>query len=593
MTQHVADGTYTKGRWSLGDLFPAESGPEIERAFAEVEAAAAAVERKCSALVPGMEETTFIEVLRLVEKLARLSQRLDGYAVLRFFEDTGNQDAVALRSRVEKALAAARNRALSFELWWKALDDANARRLLRAAGDDAYYLETLRSFAPYTLSEAEERIVNVKNVNGADAFAALYTAITNSFSYSAQIDGETRTLTRPEVMDHARGASPERREAAYRALLGVFEARSGELGQIYRCIAADWHDENVGLRGVSSPISVRNLDNGVSDEVVDVLLETCQGNTELYQRFFRLKAQWLGLPKLRRFDLLAPLEHEEGEVSLAEGMNLVLTALRAFSPKMAELAERVLTDGHLDSSRRPGKRGGGMSWDALPGMTPWILLNYGDRPRDVATLAHELGHAVHAMMAGAHSVLTFSPSLPMAEAASNFTTMLLLERMLAGAEPRRRRALLARYVDDSYTAILRPAFFVLFEQEAHRMVAEGATADALSAAYLENLRRQFGDSVEVDDAFRHEWLSVPHFYTTPFYDYAYAFGFLLVLSLYERYKAEGGAFVPKYLKILAYGGSKAPIEILDEAGYDVRKRAFWQGGFDTLSGMVDELEELR
>jgi oligoendopeptidase F len=593
MTQPVADGTYTKGRWSLGDLFPAESGPEIERAFAEVEAAAAAVERKCSALVPGMEETTFIEVLRLVEKLARLSQRLDGYAVLRFFEDTGNQDAVALRSRVEKALAAARNRALSFELWWKALDDANARRLLRAAGDDAYYLETLRSFAPYTLSEAEERIVNVKNVNGADAFAALYTAITNSFSYSAQIDGETRTLTRPEVMDHARGASPERREAAYRALLGVFEARSGELGQIYRCIAADWHDENVGLRGVSSPISVRNLDNGVSDEVVDVLLETCQGNTELYQRFFRLKAQWLGLPKLRRFDLLAPLEHEEGEVSLAEGMNLVLTALRAFSPKMAELAERVLTDGHLDSSRRPGKRGGGMSWDALPGMTPWILLNYGDRPRDVATLAHELGHAVHAMMAGAHSVLTFSPSLPMAEAASNFTTMLLLERMLAGAEPRRRRALLARYVDDSYTAILRPAFFVLFEQEAHRMVAEGATADALSAAYLENLRRQFGDSVEVDDAFRHEWLSVPHFYTTPFYDYAYTFGFLLVLSLYERYKAEGGAFVPKYLKILAYGGSKAPIEILDEAGYDFRKRAFWQGGFDTLSGMVDELEELR
>ncbi|MGD9676355.1 MAG: M3 family metallopeptidase, partial [Candidatus Bipolaricaulia bacterium] len=277
---------------------------------------------------------------------------------------------------------------------------------------------------------------------------------------------------------------------------------------------------------------------------------------------------------------------------LAEGVDLTLTAFRAFSPKMAELAERVLADGHLDSSRRPGKRSGGMSWDALPGMTPWILLNYGDRARDVATLAHELGHAVHAMMAAEHSVLTFSPSLPMAETASNFAGVLLLEHMLDGADATRRRALLAKYLDDSYTAILRPAFFVLFEREAHRMIAEGTTPDELSAAYIGNVREQFGDSVALDDAFRHEWLSNPHFYTVPFYDYAYAFGLLLVLGLYQRYKVEGEAFVSKYLRILACGGSRAPTAILEEAGLDVRQREFWQDGFDVLSGMVDELESL-
>lgn len=592
MTHHVTDRRYTEGRWSLDELFPAASGPEIEGAFAEVEALAAAIEGERSALVPGIEEATFVEILGLVERLACVSQRLDGFAVLRFFEDTGSQDAAALRERVEKALAAARNRTLSFDLWWKALDHANARRLLGVAGDNVHYLEALRSFAPYTLSEAEERIVNIKNVNGIDSLVSLYTSITSHFTYDMEIDGQMQALTRSEVANHARSASPERREAAYRALLGVFAARSGELSQMFRCIAADWHAENVDLRGVPSPISVRNLDNGVPDEVVDVLLETCKDNAELYRRFFRLKAQWLGLPTLRRFDLSAPLGPAEGEVSLADGADLVFSALRTFSPTIADLAERVLAKGHLDSSCRPGKRGGGMSWDALPGMTPWILLNYGDRPTDVATLAHELGHAVHAMMAAGHSVLTFSPSLPMAETASNFAEMLLLEQMANGAEPERRRALLAGYVDNSYTAILRPAFLVLFEQEAHRMVARGATADELSRAYIENLRRQFGDSVEVDDVFRHEWLSVPHFYTTPFYDYAYAFGLLLVLCLYERYKAEGKAFVPRYLKILAYGGSRAPVAILDEAGFDIRRREFWQGGFNILTSMVDELEAL-
>ncbi|MFC2095950.1 M3 family oligoendopeptidase [Candidatus Bipolaricaulota bacterium] len=592
MTQRMTDGPYTKGRWSLDDLFPAKSGSEMERAFADVEAAAAAIELMRPALVPEIEETVFVEILGLIEKIAIMTQRLDGYAVLCFFEDTADQDALALRGRVEKLLASTQNRTLFFDVWWKSLDAADATRLLSVSGDNGYYLETLRNFAPYTLSEAEERVINLKNVNGTAGLVTLYTMITNGFTYDAEIDGEMKALSRSEVMGYALDSAPERREAAYRAFLSVFEAQSGELAQIYKVIASDWRAENIDLRNVPSPISVRNLDNDIPDEVVDVLLETCRENAGLYQRFFKLKAQWLGLPKLRRFDIFASLEGAEVEIPFTAGVDLVLNTFRAFSPKLAELAGKVVAEGHVDSSLRPGKRGGGMSWDALPGVTPWILINYGDSLNDVSTLAHELGHAVHAMMAADHSVFTFSPSLPMAETASNFANILLLEGMLDGADTKQRRTLLAKYVDDSYMAIPRQAFSVLFEREAHRMIADGATPDELSAAYLENLREQFGDSVDVDDLFRNEWASFSHYYTMPFYDYAYAFGLLLVLGLYQRYKEEGEAFVPNYLRILAYGGSKAPIAVLDEAGFDIRKREFWQGGFDILSGMVDELETL-
>jgi len=590
----MAERGYEKGRWTLGDLIPAKAGREMEKAFDDVEEAVTALELKRHVLVPTIAEEAFSEMLGLVERAAYVSRKLYGYSALLFAEQTGDQDALALRGRVDKALAGARNRTLFFDLWWKALDDENARRLLSVGEDVTYYLETLRKFAPYTLSEPEEKVINVKNVNGTEGLVTLYEMITNAFTYDVELGGETKTLTRSEVMVYARDSSPEVREAAYRALLGVYETRSGELAQIYKYVAGDWHAENVGLRGITSPISVRNLANDIPDEVVDLLLRTCRENVGLYQRFFRLKAKWLGLPKLRRFDIYAPLEETAKAYPFAEGVHLVLECFRGFSPEFAVQAERVLAEGHLDSSPRQGKDTGAFCYGVVPDLTPWVLVNYNDRADDVATLAHELGHAVHAMVAADHSILTFHSSLPLAETASNFAEMLLLDALLEqNTDPEFRRTSLAKYVDDSYAMVLRQAFFVLFEREAHRMIAEEeATADQLSAAYMENLREQFGDCLELADEFKSEWVSIPHIYGTPFYCYAYTFGLLLVLGLYQRYKSEGEAFVPNYLKILAYGGSKEPIAILDEAGIDVRTRAFWQGGLDVLAGMIDELEAL-
>ena len=227
-------------------------------------------------------------------------------------------------------------------------------------------------------------------------------------------------------------------------------------------------------------------------------------------------------------------------------------------------------------------------------MTPWVLMNYTGKVRDVATLAHELGHAIHSMMAEDHSVLTQHPTLPLAETASVFAEILLTDRLLAEeTDPLVRRELLAAAVDDMYATVMRQAFFVLFEvRRAPGDHGEQSSTDELHERYMANLREQFGDSVEIADEFKYEWVSIPHIYHTPFYCYAYSFGQLLVLALYRRYQQEGDAFKPGYLKLLAYGGSARPEEILQEAGIDVTDPAFWQGGFDVISEMIDELEAI-
>ena len=247
----------------------------------------------------------------------------------------------------------------------------------------------------------------------------------------------------------------------------------------------------------------------------------------------------------------------------------------------------------MDSEIRKGKRAGAFCSTILPRLTPWVLVNYTGKVRDVATLAHELGHAIHSMLAEGHSILTQHSSLPLAETASVFAEMLMTDRLLREVDdPLARRELLAAAIDDVYATVLRQASFVRFELDAHAAVLAGRSLDDLSALYQQTLHQQFGDSLDIAPEFQHEWLSIPHIYHTPFYCYAYSFGQLLVLALYRRYREQGDAFKPVYMKLLAYGGSARPQEVLAEAGIDVTDRAFWQGGFDLVRGMIEELEAI-
>jgi oligoendopeptidase F len=584
---------FQQTRWTLRELLPFHAGPAVEDAFSELEAATLTVEAVKPLLSPQMSEEDFLKVLKAAERFAEAAHRLGSYSQLWFSEDTQNQAALAFLARTEHLLTDANNRILFFSLWWKGLEDAAAERLYSCAGELRYYLEQLRLFKRHTLTEPEEKIVNLKDLNGVNAMVKLYDVITNRFTFTLAVDGQEKQVNRDELMVYVRHASPQVREAAYKEQFRVFREESTVLSQIYLHRVKDWASENVGLRHFSSPMAVRNLGNDIPDKVVDTLLSVCGEQSHVFQRYFKLKAGWLGLEegKLRRYDLYAPISQKTTRnIAYHDAVVKVIECFDQFSPVMAAHARRVFDDGHIDAEIRPGKRGGAFCAGVFPGVTPWVLLNYTGEPRQVATLAHELGHAVHALLAGEHSILTFHSSLPMAETASVFGEMLLMDRLLAEEDaPDVRRDILGEAIDNIYATVMRQAFIVLFEREAHRMIEEGVTMEDLNMRYLSHLADQFGDSMVVSDDFQYEWITIPHIYHTPFYCYAYSFGQLLSLSLYQRYREEGRDFVPRFLKILAYGGSSSAQDILGEARIDIADPDFWRSGFRVIERMIDEL----
>ncbi|HEX7976654.1 MAG TPA: M3 family oligoendopeptidase [Anaerolineales bacterium] len=585
--------TYTQSRWSLSDLFSSFDGPDIQEAFDDLDARVTRFEGERTQLSKDIPVSEFLEIVREIEVITEIARRIGVYASLRFSADTQDQQAQVFMARVDQFMAGLQNRTLFFDLWWKGLEDPAAQRLMDASGDCRYWLEEMRHFRPHTLSEPEEKIINIKNVTGSNALGTLYDSITNRYTFKLTVDGEEKELTRGELMIYVRSADPDLRAAAYQELYRVYGNDSPVLGQIYQTLVRDWRNEEVELRHFSSPIAARNLANDIPDGVVDTLLEVSKRNAPIFQRFFKLKARLLGMDRLRRYDIYAPIAQSEKTYPFAAGAEMVLDSFSRFEARMASLAQRVFSQDHLDSEVRKGKRGGAFCSTATPDLTPWVLVNYQGRPEDVATLAHELGHAIHSMLASEHTVFTQHPSLPLAETASTFGEMILIERLLSEeTDEAVRRDLLFRQVDDAYATILRQSFFALFERQAHEAIQQGASIDDLASAYMANLREQFGEAVEVSDDFRWEWVSIPHIYQVPFYVYAYAFGQLLVLALYKQYKSEGEAFKPRYLKILSAGGSEAPAHILQDAGIDISSAEFWQGGFDVIAGLVEQLEEL-
>lgn len=584
---------YKISKWSLAPLYPSYESAELQSAFDMIEEQVTSFEGVRGKLNSDISTEQFIQVIKASEEMTRVANKLYSFAGLSFTADTQDQAAQSLYSRAQQFLAEIENRTLFFSLWWKEVDEENAKRLMSVSGDYRYFLEALRLFKPHTLSEAEEKVVNLKNVTGTNALTTLYDAITNRYVFKLKANGKTQELTRGQLMRFVQGSDPKMRAAAYQELYSVYGEAGPILGQIYQTIARDWHNENISLRKFSDPLSVRNLANDIPNEAVNALLETARKNVKIFQRYFKLKAKALGVKKLRRYDVYAPVAGSDKKYDYGKAAEMVLESFSAFEPKLGELARRVFDDNRLDSEVRKGKQDGAFCWSVLPDMTPYVLLNYQGNARDVATMAHELGHAIHSMLASHHSTFTFHSSLPLAETASTFGEMMLTDKLLAEEKDEAvRRDILFKQVDDAYATIMRQAYFAMFEKQAHEMIQKNASVDELCAAYIENLKEQFGDAIELSDEFKWEWVSIPHIYHTPFYVYAYSFGQLLVFSLYQQYKIEGESFKPRYLKILSAGGSEAPAKILEEAGINIRDPKFWQGGFDVLEKLVSELEKL-
>jgi len=586
--------TYKTAAWILDDLYPAIKSPEVDAAIQRIEENTVKIEKYRDNLSPEMDIEDFYEIVTLSESVYLDINKLNQYAFLRFAANTQDSDATTFMGKVDQLNADINNRILFFSLWWKGLNDEDAKKFMERAGQYEYYLTTMRNFKPYTLSEAEEKIINTKNVTGPSALNKLYDAITNKFTFTLTIDGEEKQLTQGELLQNVYSADPDMRATAYQELFRVYSDYGPILGLIYQNYARDYVNENVSIRGMKAPISHRNLVNDIPDDVVDTLLDVARKNAPVFHRFFKLKAKWLKVDKIRRYDIYAPVAADNDKTyTFGEAAQMVLDAFEDFEPKIAELAKEVLDNQHIDSEIRKGKWSGAFSYAADPKLIPFILMNYVGKPRDAATLAHELGHSIHDMMSSHHTFVNTSAPLPLAETASTFGEMLLTEKLLREEESLAvKRDILFAQMDDAFATILRQCFFAMFEKEAHAAIKEGASVEDICNIYYDNLKVQFGDSLELSEEFRWEWVYVAHFYDRPFYVYAYAFGQLLVLALYQQFKQEGETFIPRFLDILAAGGSMSPTDILDKAGVNVRTAEFWQGGFDVIASMIDQLEEI-
>ncbi len=588
---------YSLSAWDLSELLPEATEEIIGERLAALEQTVQAFVARREELNPEMAPGLLVKMMSQYETLIEQIYKVAAYGSLWFSADTQSSAALTYRNRIQQVMTDVQNRTLFFDLWWKALDDDEATALLPSDTqypDYRFYLDDLRRTKPFTLDEKSEQLINTKDATGMNAVLTLYSMLTNRLEFKLELDGETKTLTRDALMSYAQSHNGAWRAAAYQELYRVYGQEANILAQIYVNRVRDWYNENVELRHYSSPIAVRNVANDIPDAAVEALLDVSRANVGMFQRYFRLKAGWLGLEKLRRYDIYAPLAASDRQFDFGDAVTLVLDTFQNFHPTIAQHARRVFDQSHIDSEVRKGKRGGAFCSTVLPTLTPWVLMNYTGRVRDVATLAHELGHAIHSMLAEEHSVLTQHPTLPLAETASVFAEMLLTEQFLAvEKDPLVRRELLAAAVDDMYATVMRQAFFVNFERTAHDAIIANRSPEELHGLYMANLQEQFGDSLDVAPEFQYEWVSIPHIYQTPFYCYAYSFGQLLVLSLYRRYQQEGEAFKPGYLKLLAYGGSARPEAILQEANIDITSKAFWQGGFDVIRDMIDELEAIK
>jgi len=300
----------------------------------------------------------FMEIIQQLEGITSLAYRIHGFASLQFSADTQDEAALAFMAKIDQVMAEMQNRVLFFSLWWKDMENEQAERLMEDTGDYQYWLEEMRHFKPHTLSEPEEKIVNIKDVTGSRALNKLYDSITNRYVYKVVVEGEEKQLTRGQLMVHVRSSDPDLRAAAYRELYRVFGEDGPILGQVYQTLVRDWHNEQVKLRNYKTPISARNLANDIPDTVVDMLLEVCQNNASVFQRFFQLKAKLLGMEVLRRYDIYAPLAEADKNYTFDSGVEMVLDSFQGFDPRVADLAKRVFGEGHLDSQVRKGKRDG-------------------------------------------------------------------------------------------------------------------------------------------------------------------------------------------------------------------------------------------
>ena len=578
--------------WDLSDLYGGIDDPAIMADMDRADADADRLNATYRGRVAGLNVGELSDLLTGYEGLRDAAERAINYAHLVWNADSNTPAHGALLQRATERLSRLSQKLIFLDLELAAAPDAVASvwqadaRLSRAQ----HWLESLRRYRPHLLSEPEEKILTEKSVTGRSAWGRFFNETHNAARYS--LDG--KQYTRDQVLTHLYAEDRGERSRAATAVTAGLRELQRPSTFVFNTILADKASDD-RLRNYPTWLSARNLSNEVDDSMVDALISAVTGRYDIVARYYRLKRRLLGLDELLDYDRYAPLPASDRHYSWIDARDLVLDAYGQFSPHMREVAGLFFERHWIDAAIRPGKTGGAFSAGVTPSVHPYILMNYDARPRDVMTLAHELGHGIHQKLSTVQGILQADTPLTTAETASVFGEMLVFQSLMAQEKNERARlALLTAKLEDSFATSFRQISLNRFEHAIHtaRRDEGELTAVRLGELWLETQRAMFRDSVTISDDYGLWWSYIPHFINTPGYVYAYAFGELLVLALYARYRQVGPSFVEAYLGLLSAGGSDWPHNLVMPLGVDLTDATFWHGGLAILDNMVEEAEHL-
>ncbi len=578
--------------WNLGDLYAGMDDPQLDADLDACDAEATAFSAVYRGRVAGLSAAELAELIVRCEALNDRMGRIGAFASLNWTQNTEDPARGALLQRVTERGARLAQELVFLDLELAAAPDATAAAWLAdpALTHWRHWLEMVRIFRPHLLSEPEEKLLTEKSVTGAAAWGRFFDEVHGAARY--ELDGEQ--LSRDQALSKLYSQDRALRGRAAAAITAGLKAMQRTNTYIFNTLAADKASDD-RLRSFPTWISGRNLGNQVDDHTVKALIDAVTSRYDIVARYYALKRRLLGLDELFDYDRYAPLPAADRFYSWEQAREIVLEAYGRFHPRMAEVAGWFFEGRWIDAPPRPGKMGGAFSHGTVPSAHPYILLNFEAKPRDVMTLAHELGHGVHQKLAGVQGVLMADTPLTTAETASVFGEMLVFQELMAReSDPAARLGMLTGKIEDSFATAFRQISMNRFEHAMHTARrAEGElTTERFSELWLATQRAMFGDSVTMSEDYGLWWSYVPHFLSTPGYVYAYAFGELLVLALYARYQQEGGDFPERYLAMLTAGGSQWPHEIVKPLGVDLTDPGFWADGLTILEGMVAEAEQL-
>jgi oligoendopeptidase F len=578
--------------WNLEHLVDDEGPAGVDRLLGEAADRSASFAQRHAGKVAALDGPGLVEAMDDLAEIFDLAGRAGNYAGLRFSADTADPANGALLQRAEERETAIQTQLLFFDLEWAALDDDRAEELLAADGLGNYrhFLRTLRRYRPHLLSEPEERILSEKGITGRNAWGRLFSELTSALQ--VDLPGEDEPVQLEVAASRLMRPDRETRRAAAEAITAALEPGLRTRAFIFNTLIYDKAVDD-RLRTYPTWLSSRNLSNEASDESVQALVEAVRASNDIPQRWYRVKAELLGLDKLSDFDRNAPVTTEDEEVAWDDACRMVLDAYDTFSPELGDLVRQFFDERWIDAPVRPGKRGGAFCAYTVPSVHPYVLLNYTSRRRDVLTLAHELGHGLHSALARPRGPFEMSTPLTLAETASVFGETIVFGQLLDQAPSAQSRlGLLAESLEGSIATVFRQVAMNRFEDSVHtaRRRQGELAVEQIGDLWIASQQELMGDSVELTDNYRSWWSYIPHFIGTPGYVYAYAYGQLLALSVYARYVEEGESFVPRYLDLLRAGGSRSPEELGEIVGIDLTDPQFWDNGLRLVRNQLEAAE---